>query len=620
MSRLKIIHYGRPLLREKAHDLKGVGRGGGGGIDAASHPRGPGQRVFRRTALTVAALLAALAWPGMLAQPSVAAESTETLARLKEEARQFQGQEMITARAFSFVFNPGDRPRITWRDTETVRDLGCTQPLRVRWFDDRLDEATTPSRPGRWGAVIEGTAPNGTPLRRSMTFYCRPPGMFLVGAPTIDLAFEYQPGPIGKTVWREHKDEIRRCVGDAVFRSLNDSETGAILLSGLAAIEPKGRPPKSWETAQAANEDYHLALKLKVTGVEGATRTLAPMRRRARPAPALHKGTMREAGMKPGAKRRIGEVCRAWAKDSGTPFVTLVARNGVIVTHGAFGLDETSAPVTRDFRAGIASITKSISAMLFMRFVDQGLLRLDDPVSVAFPDWPTTGPTVPTFRQCLTHMSGVTGHGSHGGVRNPNLENIILNGIHAMRPGREYNYSGVNFDLAGKAMEMVAGKTARRLLQEDLYGPLGIGDVPMGDMGAGAAPTARELAILAQVLANRGSYGDLEVFSESAFSQMLPADLSAQYPGVGPREEYGPGIGRRYDVREGAETTSTRPQDLYFSANTLGHGSLSQCIFRADLEHNLVVVQIRRTGGPRYPQWVHRFFAAISDSMMEQGH
>jgi CubicO group peptidase (beta-lactamase class C family) len=563
-------------------------------------------------------VLLALALPGGLAaQQSGAAESTETLARLKSDAQRFQGQELVTARAFSYVFNPGDRPRIIWRDAEGVRDLGCTEPLRVRWFDDELNEVTTPTKPGRWGAVIEGTAPNGTPLRRSITFYCRPPGMFLVGAPTIDLAFKYQPGPIEKSVWREHEPEIRRCVGDAMFRSLNDSEAGAILLSGLGSMEPLGRPPKSYETAQAANEDYHLALKLKAMGLADRTRPLAPPRRRARPAPALHKGTMREAGMKPDAKRRIDAVCRAWAKDSGTPFVTLVARNGVIVTHEAFGLDETGKPVTRDLRADVASINKSISAMLFMRFVDQGLLGLDDPVSVAFPDWPTTGTTVPTFRECLTHMSGVTGHSSYAGVRNPNLENIILNGIHAMRPGREYNYSGVNFDLAGKAMEMVTGRTARRLLQEGLYRPLGIGDVPMGDMGAGAAPTARELAILAQVLANRGGYGDLDVFSEDTFSQMLPVDLSVQYPGVGPKEEYGPGIGRRYDVREGAETTSTRPQDLYFSTNTLGHGSLTQCIFRADLERNLVVAQIRKTGGPRYPQWVHRFFAAIADSVVE---
>jgi hypothetical protein len=61
-------------------------------------------------------------------------------------------------------------------------------------------------------------------------------------------------------------------------------------------------------------------------------------------------------------------------------------------------------------------------------------------------------------------------------------------------------------------------------------------------------------------------------------------------------------------------------QDLYSSTNTLVHGSLSQCIVRTDLERNLVVVQIRKTGGPRHPQWAHRFFAAIADSVVEQGH
>ena len=57
----------------------------------------------------------------------------------------------------------------------------------------------------------------------------------------------------------------------------------------------------------------------------------------------------------PDAKTKIDEVCRAWAADTGEPFVTLVARQGVIVTHEAFGRDPSGQPITRDYRCWVAN-------------------------------------------------------------------------------------------------------------------------------------------------------------------------------------------------------------------------------------------------------------------------
>ena len=76
----------------------------------------------------------------------------------------------MLARSGTWIFKPGETPRILWRDMEAVRQLGCDGRLRVRWFDAKLNESPAPNAPGRWLAWIEGTAPNGTPLRRSFTF------------------------------------------------------------------------------------------------------------------------------------------------------------------------------------------------------------------------------------------------------------------------------------------------------------------------------------------------------------------------------------------------------------------------------------------------------------------
>ena len=121
--------------------------------------------------------------------------------------------------------------------------------------------------------------------------------------------------------------------------------------------------------------------------------------------------------MRPDAKAKIDELCRAWAEDTGEPLVTLVARHGVVVTHEAFGRMPNGEPATRDYRCWVASITKTVTALLFSQFLDQGLIALDDPLSAVFPDYSKNDPHVPTFRQCFNHTSGLSG--DFGGMRNP---------------------------------------------------------------------------------------------------------------------------------------------------------------------------------------------------------
>ena len=163
-------------------------------------------------------------------------------------------------------------------------------------------------------------------------------------------------------------------------------------------------------------------------------------------------------------------------------------------------------------------------------------------------------------------------------------------------------------------MEIVAGKGALHLYREHLYRPLGMGDVPMENASAGARFTARELGILAQWLANRGSYGEMEFISAADVRGLLPEPLGRRYPGV--TEEEGIGMHWMRQPRPGATAGSTRPEDLILGARVLGHGSLSSCIFLADLERGLVVAQVRRTAGPRFGEWSPRFFQAIADGVM----
>lgn len=540
----------------------------------------------------------------------------DPLKQLRDDRRAFQDQQLITAKPNSFILTGDKTPRIIWRDADEVRRLGGETRLRVRWFDAALNEAASPEGPGRWIAHIESTAPNGTPVRRGMTFFRPPKDWMLLGAPPNPGPQPERPESIPQEIWDERREELSLALRDATIDGLLDSEMSGILLAGLAEARPLGRKARPIDSATVLHDDHHLALKLKLAGIAERIRPLQkPRELPEKPAAALRKGSSAEAGVSADADSKITALCRAWEKDSNEPFVTLVARRGVIITHRAFGKDKDGKPVAPDYRCQVFSITKTVTGLLFSQFVDQGLIDLEAQVSSVFPDYPKNDPHVPTFRQCFMHTSGLKGHGDFGGMRNPHFENVILNGIDANRPGEVYEYSGMGYDLVAKAMEIVAGKSAARLYHEHLFQPLGFSDILITDANAGAHLTALELATLAQWVLNRGSYGKLQFISEKTFERLLPVPITA--PNRGFVDTEGIGIHWMRNTKIGATAHSKNPEDWIFSPMTVGHGSFSGCLFVCDLERQLLVVQARRASGPRHGEWAQKLFQAASECVIE---
>lgn len=554
--------------------------------------------------------------PGETAITRRVAEDKKRVAEdKKEERREFQLQELMLAKAGTWIFKPGETPRVLWRDVETVRRLGCSEPLKVRWFNSRLEESSEPDGPGRWLAWIEGTAPNGTPLRRLRTFYGLPDQLPALSIPDLSVAFPNLSSPRVPAVVREHEGEIVRLANDALVRTVMGNEEGAILVAGLTETEPLGRPANYIDSTTVLNDDINLALKLKLQGLEGKVRSLRSPRQLEKPAPMLRLGSADEAGVVFDAKVRIDAVCRDWAKDSGEPFVTLVARRGTIVTHEAFGKDAAGKSINEDYRCWVASITKTVTAILFSQFLDQGLIDLDDSLATVFQDYKNHKSQTPTFRQCFTHTSGLSGHGELGNMHTALLENIVLNGIDVNEPGVKYSYCGLGYELVAKAMEIVTGKSAVRIYHEHLFRPLGFGDVRMGDASSSGEFTAMELGILAQWLVNRGSYGSQQFIRPETFQRLLPQPLQVADPGYTTDE--GIGIHWQRHLKPDVPRDSKREEDLLFSKNSLGHGSFSGCIFFVDLDHQLVVVQVRKQGGHRSGEWSQKFFQVIAEVLSD---
>jgi CubicO group peptidase (beta-lactamase class C family) len=97
-----------------------------------------------------------------------------------------------------------------------------------------------------------------------------------------------------------------------------------------------------------------------------------------------------QAGVSKERLARIDSMCaQAVAKGAVPGIVALVARNGKIVYHKAFGMaeNESGKPLKRDAIFRIASQTKAITATAVMMLWEEGRFQLDDPVSKYIPEF-----------------------------------------------------------------------------------------------------------------------------------------------------------------------------------------------------------------------------------------
>jgi hypothetical protein len=149
-----------------------------------------------------------------------------------------------------------------------------------------------------------------------------------------------------------------------------------------------------------------------------------------------------------------------------------------------------------------------------------------------------------------------------------------------------------------------------RLYDEHLFRPLEFGDVPIENASAGGEFTAMELGILAQWVANRGSYGRWEFVRPETFERLMPEPLRVADHGY--TEDEGIGIHWIRHLKAGAPRGSKRKEDLLFGPHTMGHGSFSGCVFLVDPDHQLIVTQVRKRSGPRGNEWSPRFFQTVA--------
>jgi CubicO group peptidase (beta-lactamase class C family) len=196
--------------------------------------------------------------------------------------------------------------------------------------------------------------------------------------------------------------------------------------------------------------------------------------------------------------------------------VTLIARNGSVAMLTAQGVMDTESktPMRTDAVFRIMSMTKPVVAVSILTLVEEGKLRLTDPVGKFIPaleslkvtvlntegfsppspaftaSAPLPGRVVEaqrpvTIRDLLTHTSGLMSVGASStyafavGADEtlaqvlPRLQSVPLD----FQPGTRWAYSPqYGFDVLGRVVEVVSGIPLDRFVEQRIFAPLGMKD------------------------------------------------------------------------------------------------------------------------------------------------
>jgi CubicO group peptidase (beta-lactamase class C family) len=191
--------------------------------------------------------------------------------------------------------------------------------------------------------------------------------------------------------------------------------------------------------------------------------------------------------------------------------IVLIQQHGKPVYHESFGVQDvvSKAPITDKTIFRLFSMTKAITAVVSMTLLEEGKIKLDDPISKYIPsfadvkvgvekkaeDGTTTLDLVPpdhppTVLDLMRHTSGIT-YGFYGDsmVRKAYRAANIYQGDFDLaefaeriatlplqnQPGALWQY-GHSTDVLARIMEIASGKSLYALEKEKLLDPLGMTD------------------------------------------------------------------------------------------------------------------------------------------------
>jgi uncharacterized protein YbbC (DUF1343 family) len=296
--------------------------------------------------------------------------------------------------------------------------------------------------------------------------------------------------------------------------------------------------------------------------------------------------------------------------------VVLVGRRAGIVFERAYGnrsIEPKPLPMTTDTVFDMASLTKPMAtATSVMILVERGQLRLQDKVAKFFPEFATNGKENVTIEQLLVHSAGLIPDNAledyDDGWESAKPKICELEPL--AEPGTKFRYSDVGFVLLGKIIESVTGKAVNEFAEEEILTRLGMtetGYLPSDELKARAATTekrdgewlvgevhdpraakmggvaghaglfstAEDIAVYAQMMLERGRYGDKQILGAATVDEMIrPRNIDGQQRALG------------WDH----QSAYSRNRGELMSKRAFGHGGFTGTAMWIDPELDLYVI------------------------------
>ncbi len=160
-----------------------------------------------------------------------------------------------------------------------------------------------------------------------------------------------------------------------------------------------------------------------------------------------------------------------------------VAKADTVLCAKGFGLTsvELNVPASAKTVYRIGSITKQFTAVAILRLVEDGTVKLDDPLTKFLPDYPIQGRDV-TIKHLLQHTSGIQDFTRLPLYRQELPNEVSQEDVLArfqdlpldFEPGEKHQYCNSGYYLLGVVIERASGKSFQKFAEEHLFDAAGL--------------------------------------------------------------------------------------------------------------------------------------------------
>ncbi len=240
----------------------------------------------------------------------------------------------------------------------------------------------------------------------------------------------------------------------------------------------------------------------------------------------------------------------------------------LMMRHGHIFAEAYWAPFTKERPHRMYSITKSFVGVAIGVLVDRGLVDLDRPFVSYFPEY-DNGQMAPNLKkQTIRHMLTMTTAAQPGYWFSDKPEDRLAHYLSSRAnrlPGGWYDYDSEGSFALGCLVEKISGQTLLDFMREAFLNDIGFGAdakmlyCPGGHMWGDSSMicTTRELALFAQLVANKGRFNGKQLISEAYMTQALATQSDPQL-----ESNYTYSYGYGYQI--------WKPRENMFSFNGMG--------------------------------------------------